>query len=229
MERFSMAQLFRSSLVLIAPVFFAYTSYSQNWTKQPLKRGDESLFAIYVWEQHDQNHGAKGEIILTKKGRFSYSAYYPLNFQEHSSGTYQIKKDTLVLTSDLQSDNLKVTISYIDDVGNDTLFTRLRYPVNKKGDSLTNTYYFINKDTSLNSHYDLWATSIDPLTVVKSLKLMFYDTNVGSDWIPVTYPEKYLKVTVLTDINEDDRTYKVLKEWKFKLTGNKLTDLSGTK
>jgi hypothetical protein len=55
---------------------------------------------------------------------------------------------------------------------------------------------------------------------------MFYDTNWGSDWIPVTQTDKFLKVTVLTNVNVDDRTYKVLKDWKFKILGNRLIDLS---
>lgn len=225
-----MMQCFKYLFLLATTIFVTLFSYSQNWTRQPSKAKRDSLFAVFSWEAHDQYHAAGGEIILLKNGRFRYWEFYPLNFQEHAEGTYRIKKDTLTLTSDLQSDNLKAIINYVDSIGNDTLYTRLRHPMNKKGDTLYNAYYFINNDTSVNGHYDPWFYSnIPPLTVVKSLKVMFYDTNWGSNWIPVTQPDKFLKVTVLTDVDTDDHTYKVLKNWKFKIIGNRLIDLSKKK
>jgi hypothetical protein len=225
----SMNQYFKCLLSLISATWAVSFSYSQNWALQPLKKND-SLLALYTWEANDQYHAAGGEIGLTKKGRFRYSAFYPLNAKEHAEGTYRIRKDTLILTSDLQSDNLKVSISYVDNVGADPLCTRLRLPVNSKGDTLYKTYYYLNNDTTFNGHYDPWFPSnIDPLTKVKSLKVMFYDTNAGSAWIPVTEPDKNIKVTVLNDSNAEDRTYRIIKDWKFKRRGNKLIDLSQKK
>lgn len=225
-----MKRQFKYLFLIVAAIFIALFSYSQNWTKQPSKAKQDSIFAVYAWEAHDQYHAAGGEITLTKKGRFQYRSFRPLSYQEHAEGTYRMKKDTIILTSDLQSDNLKVAITYLDGVGNDTLYSRLLHPLKKDGDTLYNTYYFLNNDTSLNGHYDpSFASNIAPLTSVKNLKVMFYDTNWGSAWIPVTQPDKFLKVIVLTAVDVDDRTYKVLKDWKLKVVGNRLIDLSQQK
>lgn len=224
-----MKQRFKYLFLLINSFFVGFLAFGQDWTRQQSKSKKDSVLTTYVWEAHDA-HAAGGKIILLKNGRFRYSAYFPHDFQEHAEGTYWIKAGTLVLTSDLQSDNVKIAINYKDSIGNDSLYNRLLLPVNKAGDTLYNTFYFINGDSSFNGHYDPWFPSnIDPMTVVKKLRVMFYDTGVGSAWVSVTQPGKYLNVTVLSDILLDDRTYKILKDWKFKITGNKLIELSKQK
>ena len=56
-------------------------SYSQNWTRKHLIKNGDSLFTVYALEEHDQFHGAGGEIAITKKGRFNFFEYYPLKCQ----------------------------------------------------------------------------------------------------------------------------------------------------
>jgi hypothetical protein len=226
----SMLQFFKYLLIVVAGTLTASFSYCQNWTKQLLKARGDSVSAVYAWEEYNQFHGAGGEIILTRKGRYYYSAYHPLSFQEHSEGTFQIRKDTLCLTSDLQSDNLKVAVTYIDSTETDTSYTRLSLPLNSKGEKLYNTYYFINNDSSFNGHYDpLFPANLHPLPTLKSIKVMFYDTHWGSKWIPISDSDKFIQVTVLTDLNEADRTYKVINGWRFKMSGSNLIDLSNKK
>ena len=225
-----MTQLSKYIFLIFTGVFVASFSYSQDWTKQLINKKGDSLFAVYAWEAHDDYHSASGEIILTKKARFSYSAFYPFNFHEYSEGTYRINKDTLILTSDFQSDNMKVAINYIDTTTSDTSYTRLSFPRNQKGDTLYNAYYFINNDTSVNGHYDpMLPDSRGLLTSIKSIKVRFYETDCGSDWIPINQTDKFIKVTLLADTNLNERLYKVLSGWKFKITKEKLIDLADRK
>jgi hypothetical protein len=220
-----------SIYLFIAFIFCFPTSflYSQNWTKQFLKEKPDSLLTIYKWEQHDDYHAAGGEIILTKAGRFKYSAYFPFNKYEYSSGDYKIIHDTLILTSDFQSDNMKVDITYADTSTTNALFRRLSFPKNLKGDILSSAYYFINNDTTIKGHYDPMGTwNLNLLDSIKNLQVKFYDTDCGSAWITVNQPNKFIQVTILTDINLDEAMYKTLNS-KFKMTNNKLISLSDKK
>lgn len=166
-------------------------------------------------------------MILGKNGRFKYSAFYPLNYFEWSEGTYKIHKDTLVLLSDFLSNNMKVAVDYIDTTTNDTSYTRLSFPLNQKSDTLYNAFYFINEDSSTNGHFDPMLTiNRELLTSIKSIKVRFYETDCGSSWIPIDQPDKFIKVTLLTDKNLNERLYKVINSWKFKIVKNKLINLS---
>lgn len=218
---------FKYRFLLSASIIITSLSYSQKWTKLPLKTKRDSIEAIYAWEVHDKVHSAGGEIVLKKNKRFQYSSFYPLGFHNHSEGSYRIRNGILILSSDFQSDNLDVAIRYKDDLINDTLYSKLKLPIDKKGDTLYNTYYFLNNDTSINSHYDpSFPTNIEPIRPIKSLKLIFYDTDWGSKWIPITEPNKFIQVILLTDVNPDDHNYIVIKDWKFKMAGNKMIKLS---
>ncbi len=226
-EELLIMQQLKNIFLLVTATLVGHFSHSQNWTKQKTEGKQDSIFAIYGWEEHDQFHASGAKIVLSMNGRFEYVAFRPLNHEEHAEGNYLIKKDTLILTSDFQSDNLRVEISYDKEIlGDDSLYGRLLHPVNKRGDTVYNTYYFLNNDSSLNGHYDpSLSSNINPLTL-KNLKVMFYDTNLGSSWLSVTQPGKFLRVRILDDVNLTDRTYKVLKDWKFKLVGSKLIELS---
>lgn len=217
-----------SKYLLIACIYCFSTSfsYSQNWTKQSLKDKPDSLSAIYKWEEHDDYHGAAGEIVLTKSGRFKYSAYFPFDKHEYSSGDYKISHDTLILTSDFQSDNMKIEITYADTATANTSFTRLSFPKNLRGDILSSAYYFINNDTTIKGHYDPMAPyNLNLLDSIKNLQVKFYDTDCGSAWTTINQPNKFIQVIILTDINLDEAMYKTLNS-KFKMTDNKLISLS---
>lgn len=221
-----MTQFSRHICTCVTIIFILSKSYGQNWAKQPNTKPD-SLFAVYSWEAHDDYHSAGGEIILTKSGRFSYKAFYPLNSYEYSEGDYRIKKDTLILTSDFQTDNMKVAIDYVDTTTSDSTYTRLTFPQNQNGNTLYNAYYFINGDTSVNGHYDpMLPFNRELLASIKSIKVAFYEINCGSMWIPVNQADKFIKVTLLTDKNLNEGSYKVIKNWKLKIVENKLIGLN---
>jgi hypothetical protein len=213
-------------IVLFFCCFFVSKTHCQDWGKKVLSKNDDSLFAVYTWDAHDNYHSAGGEIILTKKGRFKYSAFYPLNFHEWSEGAYKVIKDTLVLAGDFQLDNMKTDISYIDTLSKDSSYTRLSFPLNQKGDTLFNAFYFINNDTSANGQYDpMFPFNQKQLTSMKSIKVRFYETDCGSPWIPIDQPDKFIKVTLLTDKNLNQPLYKVINGWKFKIVKNKLINV----
>jgi len=198
-----------------------------EWKRQPLDKKADSVFAIYSWEMHDNNHSAAGEIVLMKTGRFKYTSHRPMGYQEYSDGKYTIKKDRLTLISDLQSTNIKIAVTYIDTSIADTLYTRLYAPTNNKGDYISNAYYFLNHDTTnigwfdpaypLNRHY---------LNSITSLKVVFDGTDFGSDWIPITRSDKFIRVTVLTDKNYSKYRPRVFASWKFNMTKSKIIELS---
>lgn len=219
-----MTQFSRHICTCVAVIFILSKACGQNWTKQSDTKAD-SLFAVYTWEAHDDYHSAAGEIVLTKKGRFFYKAFYPLNSHEYSEGAYRIKKDTLILTSDFQADNMKVAINYVDTTTSDSAYIRLTFPQNQNGDTLYNAYYFINGDTSVNGHYDpMLPYNRELLTSIKSIKVAFYETNCGSMWMPINQADKFIKVTLLTDKNLNERSYKAI-DWKFKIVKNELIRL----
>jgi len=224
-----MTQFSRYISLSFAFVFNFSLSHCQDWTKQKLQSKDTE-FAIYSWEAHDEYHSAYGEIFLLKNGQFKYFSHYPLNTNEFSVGNYIIHKDTLLLTSDFQKNNMKVDISYIDSSTTDTSYTRLSFPRNQKGKILFNAYYFLNNDTSFKSHLDpKLPYNKELLNSITSLMVRFYDMDCGSDWIPISTSNKFINVTMMTDKNLDGESlYKVM-NWKFKMSSDKLIAVTDNK
>ena len=131
---------------------FGTTCYSQNWLKQDIDKSD-SLYAKFSWDAHDNYHSALGEIILSKSGKFNYVSARPLMNKEFSKGFYKIIKDTLILNSELQPNNIKVSIEYLDSLNTDSAYKILNFPLNELGKPIYQAYYSLNNDTSLNNIY----------------------------------------------------------------------------
>lgn len=205
---------------------FVLQSFGQTFTKQRTPKGD-SLLAIYSWRESHGQHGASNDIILTKDGRFKFEAYYALGYEERSAGTYRIKRDTLILTSDYQKENIRVEISYIDSVTTDTSFTALSSPVDQNGKELIGAYYYINKDTSINGHFDPRISyNLNLLDTIKSLQVKFYSLRCSSAWVDIDRPYKFIKVTLLLDKYFDNQLYRTIEGMKFKIDKDKLIQVS---
>jgi len=221
-----MNQLFRLTLFTVFLMLVSLWSYAQHWTEQPLNKKADSLKALYSWEVHDEFHSAGGEITLLKDGRFYYFEYHPLNYYKHSDGTYQINNGVLTLKSYLQANNLQVSVNYPGNAPSDSLSKRLGFVVNSCGDTLFNAYYFLNYDTSFKMTYDpMFPENVDPFIKLRSIRVMIYDSNLGSPWIKINYPDQIMKVTVLTNLDGKD-DYIILNNWKFKVEGKRLIELN---
>ena len=198
----------------------------QVWNKQSLEGKADSLYAIYVWEASDEYHTASGKLILERNGRFTYSAYYPLNQHEYSDGNFIIKDNILTVTSDFQSANLKANIKYIDRAISDLAACRLSYPINQNGDTLYFINYRLNNDSTIFDLIDVCDNNL--VNSIRRLRVDFWDNHFGTDWIPIENNSKFIQVTILTDKNLNDYHPKIL-NWKFKIDGNRLMDISEKK
>ncbi len=216
---------------LFSLLIFLSLNYSlcicQDWTKQKLQKND-TISSIYSLEAHDAYHSAFAEIILFKDGKFKYSAHYPLNNNEYSEGKFNLKNDTLSLVSDFQKNNMKVTLIYIDTITVGTSYARISFPRNLKGEIFYNAYYFINNDTTFKNQFDpMMLYHKEILDSIKSIMVKFYDMDCGSTWIPITNPNTFIKVIMMTDKNLDnDMEYKII-NWEFKIKNDKLITIPG--
>ncbi len=201
------------------------TLFSQTWEKRTVADSD-SVFAIYSWKTGNQYHSAYGEIILSKSGNFNYISEAALDFKEYSSGTFSIEGDKLFLTSYLQHENIKIDISYIDSIIVDTLYKRLNFPINNKGETIKSGYYFLNNDTTINGWFDPgYPLNRHFLDSVTSLKVRFNETDFGSSWIPITRSNRFIKVKILTNQNFDDYKPKIFSNWAFQIVGSRLVEV----
>lgn len=182
---------------------------------------------IYRWSAKNDYHSAYGEIVLLKSGRFAYNSERPLAFHEYSEGFYSFKKDTLILNSDFQFDNVPIKIEYSDTAVQDR---RLSFAYNLDNVQLWKARFFFNNDTSITSSYyadfplDLYSKNF--LTNIKTLKLEV-SPGIASQWMKVNENAKFIKVTVLSSKDFNEYQPKVLTNYKFLRINNKLVDLIG--
>lgn len=216
-------------LVLILSTFIVKVSSAQNWKKETLNKRQDSLFAVYSWEVHDKVHGAGEQITLTKKGRFKYTGYWPLNSKKFSEGYYSIDDNIITLNSDLQFDNVKANIAYFDTTAKDPLYSRLSFPKNNKGESIFKSFYYINYDTTSKGIFDPeFLIHLNLTHSIKSIKVRFWNADFGSSWIPIQQNGKFISVKINTDENFDSYKPKVLKNWKLKIYKNRLIDFTAS-
>jgi hypothetical protein len=212
--------------------FLVTNTFAQSWKKQSNKNMADSVYAVYSWEVHDDVHGAYGEIILTKGRRFSYISASPLSNQEFSEGTYYLKKDTLILNSDLQYNNIMVKIEYIDSSKTDSNYKRINFPRNILGDTLTDGYYLINYDSSLSGMFfpDFPITTRDRILLdsMHHFKVKINRADFGSDWIPVQKNNKFINVIILTTKDYHDNNPKVFSNYKFLIKGDSIIEITRT-
>ena len=214
-----------SKYILLHLIFlFGFNDiFCQVWTKQSLKGKTDSLYAIYIWEGSDTYHAASGELILKRNGRFTYSGYFPLNIHEYSEGNYTIRNNILIITSDYQSADLKARIKYIDRTASDSATCRLFCPINQNGDTLYSINYRLDSDSTIFDPIEPCNNNL--LNSIRRLRIDFWDNHFGTEWIPIEQNNKLIQITILTDKDFNDYHPKIL-NWKFKITGNKLIDIS---
>jgi hypothetical protein len=217
----------------ISHIFFSFCVllsctkvYCQDWKKvfTSIKNSDTSV--IYRWVVNDDHHGAYGEIVLLKSGRFTYNSERPLEFHEYTEGAYTFKKDTLILNSEFQSDNLPIRIEYSDTGKQDR---RLSFAYNLANIQLWKARYLFNNDTSIASSYyadlplDFYPK--DFLENIRTLKIEV-SPDISSPWMPILNNKKFIHVTVLSRKNFNEYWPKVLKNYKFLIIEDKLIDRS---
>lgn len=203
-------------------------AYSQDWQKVARSINNSDTTVVYRWTANDGHHGAYGEIVLLRSGRFTYNSERPLESHEYTEGFYTFNKDTLILNSDLQSDNLPIKIEYLDTGRQDR---RLSFAYNLDSIQLWKTRYLFNNDTSMVSSYyadfPLESYPKDFLANIRTLKIEV-SPGIASQWMPVNEKAKFIKVTVLSRRNFNEYQPKVLTNYKFLRIDNKLADLIGS-
>lgn len=208
----------------------AVNAHAQSWNRITINKNNTDTLAIYRWEWYNDYHSAYGELDLLKSGRFVYNSERPLDFREFSEGTFTISKDTLILNSDLQADNVQIKVEYIDSTNNDTTYKRLSFLRNLDDTILWKARYMLNNDTTFRgTYYADFPLSFYPknfLSNIISLKVEL-GPGFGSSWIPIRKNNKFMKVTVLSHKDFNRYQPKVLTNYKFVLVGNKLVDIIG--
>ena len=222
-----MKQLLRLSFLLLFTINFTNILYSQNWKKENINPHADSLLAVYSWSAGNQYHTAWGKLFLFKNKRYKYSSFYPFANEEYSEGNYKFRKDTLILNSDFQANNLPIRIEYSDTDIQDRPLSFLR---NLDGVLLRQARYFLNNDTSIAGSYyaDFPLTTYpkDFLTNIKTLKVEV-SPGITSQWMPIEKNKRFIIVTVLSRKDFNEYHPKVLTNYKFLELENKLIDLTG--
>jgi hypothetical protein len=205
-------------------------AHAQRWNKTKIQKNNGDTAAVYSWESHNDYHFAYGRLVLLRSGRFIYTSERPFDITAFSEGTFRINKDTLVLNSDLQADNVELKVEYIDSTNNDSSYKRLSFLTNLQDTVLWKARYQLNNDTTINgSYYADFPLSWYPknfLLKIFSLKVEF-GPGFGSPWIPLLAGNQFIKVTVLSDKDFNNYEPKVLTNYKFLIRGNKLVDITG--
>lgn len=186
------------------------------------------MYAVYVWQYHDQYHSAFEKLILLKNGRYNYTSYHPFSNKEYSEGSYAITKTTLTLNNDFQPGNLPVKIDYIDTSNTDTLFKKLNFARNMKGKIIYSSYYSIDTDTSDRTAF--FPNYLFDMFLIQRrfsrIKLCFDNEGFTSAWTPVLQNNKFIQVTILSDKDFDEYKNKVFADVKFTIKKNKLIPLA---
>jgi hypothetical protein len=219
----------RTLFLLCFSVLSLSSLSGQEWIKERSVKKNDSIFAIYSWRIDLKVHSGYGKIILKKGGRFFYSSEL-LGAKDYSEGRYRIKENLLTLTSDLQFDNIKFEIKYIDTTIIDSSYSRLTFPQNLKGETMYCGYYYLNWDTSWNGLY-LPGFLRDPrkLDSLKSIKVGFDPNNFGTKFVTVEKSNRFIKVVILTEKNFDNYSPLVFSNWRFRILKNKLIEISKKK
>jgi hypothetical protein len=218
--------------IFFIPLFFIANTYAQDWQKKKNDKKIDSMYATYSRQEPYGQHPASGNLVLLKSGRFKYSSIRPIYFEQFSEGIFSIRKDTLILNSYAQPENLSVTVEYVDSLNTDSSYDRLPLPKNLNGEVL-NGYYLINSDTIANGFYvSGFPIGFNYKNLIDSmyrLKVKTRDGDFGSKWIPIAKTDKFIRVLVLTE--KDFSYYKpvVITNYKFLIKGNKLVDISNSK
>jgi hypothetical protein len=219
--------------IVFIPLFFIANAYAQNnWQKQKVEKKPDSIYAIYSWAERMGQHGASGKLILSKSGRFTYSSSWPLANENFSEGTYSINKDTIILNSYVQPENIEIRIEYIDSLNIDKSYNRLPLPIDLKGKSVY-AYYLINNDSTDNGIF-VPDDIINPnfrnlIDSIYSLKVQINTTHFGSKWVTIPKNNKFIRVVVLTEKDFYYYRPEVITNYKILIKGNKLIDISNSK
>ncbi len=187
--------------------------------KKPLSKADKAngMLVRYGNEKPDY---AWLEIELFKNHTFHYKGGDDLTGNKFSEGEWVKKKDTIILNSSLDSENVPVTIKYIRSGTGAGRRSKIM-PIKNLNDSLlVLTGVLINSEASFcMPHLDTCLGVA--FKKIDSIKVCFFETGLNSKWVRVT-EENYDQLQIVADINFDPLEYRPIYNEKYIIAGKYL-------
>lgn len=200
-------------LILLVFVFTPSVTQCQELLEGTLTKVDSRNGIIHKYEFDCPDSYCEIRLVLFKDYTYTYSLK-TFNRDVFSNGKWSRKKDTLIIKSFIQKDNVPVKLTYSNDTAGRINSFKVAIVRNKKGQLMTDGLVKINCDSIL--CLPMMGGCIGRYESIDSLKIVF-ENGMSSKWLKIGAKD-FNKVTpivqtdfLISSYDPLNRRYKILK------------------
>jgi hypothetical protein len=209
-------------LLLVLIMLSGVAGHGQDLIQIPLTKTEmsQNYKAHYYWQSTD-GHYATINLWLSKNGSYEYQLASNLHYT-FSEGSWKKLNGILMLTSNLQKNNLPINVSFRQRDSTDFNVKKIAFIKDLNGKYIANAFVYVNDDSTACMDGDLLCRK--EFDSIKRIRIEYENYGISSQWIDIPPFNGLLQITIET--TKELGNFSVFENKKYLFLGNMLKPLN---